>query len=173
MNTRKSMKFPVIVTFIIIGIIVYFFVTIKQTEVFCEKTYNFDSGIYLKEEVLATLDGKEIDKLKVKKTIVLPSKYTKDDTYLYKFKDNLDRTLNYLVNNVEYTILDDRIIIEISVNKNEVVLLKNISFDVSNDLDIIINSNTKSKDVITLSIGDDYTDGEFMKTLKGYGYSCK
>ena len=67
-------------------------------------------------------------------------------------------------------IIEDRIVVEISVNKNEVILLKNISFE---DKKIVINSNTKSSDVLTLTVGDDYTDGEFMKTLKGYGYSCK
>ena len=170
MSTRKSMKLPIIITFIIIGIIVFLFARIKQTEVICEKTYNFDSGISLNEKVIATLDGKEINKLDVTKTIILPEKYIKDENYVSDIKNNLDRTLSYLGDKVNYSILDDRIIIEISVNKNEVVLLKNISFE---DKNIVINSNTKSSEVVTLTVGDDYTDGEFMKTLKGYGYSCK
>lgn len=170
MSSRKSMKLPVIITFIIIGVMVFLFTRIKQTEVTCEKTYNFDSGIYLKEKVVATLDGKEIDKLDVTKTIVLPEKYLKDENYIIDIKNNLDRTLSYLGDKVSYSILDDRIIVEISVNKNEVVLLKNIKFE---DKNIIIDSNTKSSDVVTLTVGDDYTDGEFMKTLKGLGYSCK
>lgn len=170
MNTRKSMKLPIIITFIIIGIIVFLFARIKQTEVVCEKIYNFDSGISLKEKVVATLDGKEINKLDVTKTILLPEKYIKDENYIEDIKNNLDRTLNYLGEKVSYSFLDDRIVVEISVNKNEVVLLKNISFEGKK---IVINSNTKSSDVVTLTVGDDYTDGEFMKTLKGYGYSCK
>lgn len=170
MNARKSMKLPIIITFIIIGIIVFLFARIKQTEVVCEKTYNFDSGISLKEKVVATLDGKEINKLNVTKTILLPEKYIKDENYIEDIKNNLDRTLSYLGENVSYSFLDDRIVVEISVNKNEVVLLKNISFE---NKKIAINSNTKSSDVVTLAVGDDYTDGEFMKTLKGYGYSCK
>lgn len=170
MNTRKSMKLPIIITFIIIGIIVFLFARIKQTEVVCEKTYNFDSGISLKEKVVATLDGKEINKLNVTKTILLPEKYIKDENYIEDIKNNLDRTLSYLGENVSYSFLDDRIVVEISVNKNEVVLLKNISFE---NKKIVINSNTKSSDVVTLAVGDDYTDGEFMKALKGYGYSCK
>lgn len=170
MNSRKSRKLPIIITFIIIAVIVYLFVRIKQTEVTCEKTYNFDSGISINEKVVATLDGKEIDKLDVTKTIVLPEKYINDEEYVENIKSNLDRTLSYLGKNVKYNILEDRIVVEISVNKNEVILLKNISF---NDKGIVINSNTKSSDVLTLSVGDDYTDGEFMKTLKGLGYSCK
>ena len=170
MNTRKSRKVPIILTFIIIGIIVFLFARIKQTEVVCEKTYNFDLGISLKEKVVATLDGKEINKLNVTKTILLPEKYIKDENYIEDIKNNLDRTLSYLGENVSYSFLDDRIVVEISVNKNEVVLLKNISFE---NKKIVINSNTKSSDVVTLAVGDDYTDGEFMKILKGYGYSCK
>ncbi len=170
MSSRKSRKLPIIITFIIIGIIVFLFVRIKQTEVTCEKTYNFDSGISIKEKVVATLDGKQINMLNVTKTILLPEKYINDVEYINDIKNNLDRTLSYLGKKVSYSFLDDRIIVEISVNKNEVILLKNISF---NDKKILINSNTKSSDVITLTIGDDYTDGEFMKKLKGYGYSCK
>ena len=170
MNSRKSRKLPIIITFIIIAVIVFLFARIKQTEVVCEKTYSFDSGISLKEKIVATLDGKEINKLDVTKTILLPEKYIKDENYIEDIKNNLDRILSYLGEKVSYSFLDDRIVIEISVNKNEVVLLKNISFD---DKKIIINSNTKSSDVVTLTVGDDYTDGEFMKTLKGYGYSCK
>ncbi len=170
MSSRKSMRLPIIITFIIIAVIVYLFARIKQTEVICEKTYNFDSGISLKEKVVATLDGKEIDKLDVTKTILLPEKYTKDESYIIDIKNNLDRTLSYLGDKVSYSILDDRIIVEISVKNNEVVLLKNIKFE---DKNIVIDSNTKSSDVVTLTVGDDYTDGEFMKTLKGYGYSCK
>ena len=170
MNSRKSRKLPIIITFIIIAVIVFLFARIKQTEVVCEKTYSFDSGISLKEKIVATLDGKEINKLDVTKTILLPEKYIKDENYIEDIKNNLDRTLSYLGEKVSYSFLDDRIVVEISVNKNEVVLLKNISFD---DKKIIINSNTKSSDVVTLTVGDDYTDGEFMKTLKGYGYSCK
>ena len=170
MNSRKSRKLPIIITFIIIAVIVFLFARIKQTEVVCEKTYSFDSGISLKEKIVATLDGKEINKLDVTKTILLPEKYIKDENYIEDIKNNLDRTLGYLGEKVSYSFLEDRIVVEISVNKNEVVLLKNISFD---DKKIIINSNTKSSDVVTLTVGDDYTDGEFMKTLKGYGYSCK
>lgn len=170
MSSRKSMKLPIVITFIIIAVIVFLFARIKQTEVVCEKTYNFDSGISLKEKVVATLNGKEIDKLDVTKTILLPEKYIKDENYVNDIKNNLDRTLSYLGDKVNYSVLDDRIIVEISVDKNEVVLLKNIKFE---DKKIVIDSNTKSSEVVTLTVGDDYTDGEFMKTLKGLGYSCK
>ena len=170
MSSRKSRKLPIIITFIILAVIVYLFVRIKQTEVTCQKTYNFESGIYLKEKVVATLDGKEIDKLSVTKTIYLSQKYTNDEKFINDIKDNLDRTLSYLGDKARYSVLNDRVVIEIKVSKDEVVLLKNISF---NENGIVVNSNTKSSDVLTLTVGDDYTDGEFMNTLKSLGYSCK
>jgi len=173
MSNRKSMKLPIILSFIILGVIVYLFATIKQSEVKCEKITTFDSNIYVKEEVTAVMDSQKINNIKIKKTIVLPEKYTKDETYLYKIKEELNRTLEYLGNKVTYTIDSDRIIIEIFVHKNEVVLLDNIKFNTTNDLQIVINSNTKSRDVVTLKVGDNYNDGEFMKRLKKEGYSCK
>ena len=51
MTTRKSMKLPVLITFIFICIIVYLFMNIKQTVVVCEKTTIFDSDIKLVEGI--------------------------------------------------------------------------------------------------------------------------
>ena len=50
MNTRKSKTFPILIAVIFIIIIVYLFMSIKQTEVICSKTYNYDSNIRLSEE---------------------------------------------------------------------------------------------------------------------------
>ena len=172
MSTRKNMALPVVLTFIIIVIIIYLFATIKQTEVSCEKTKIFDANIRLTENVVTTMDSKKIDKINVKKTIVLPEKYVKDDHYLNGIKNALDNTLEYLGDNVKYTIGDDRIIINIEVSKNEVVLLDNIDFIISDDLQIKIDSNTKSSGVVTLTVGDNYTEGELMKRLKNNGYTC-
>ncbi len=173
MSTRKSMKLPVVLVVIILGVIVYLFMNIKQTEVSCEKITTYDSNIYLKEEVTAVMGNQKINSLKIKKTIILPEKYTKDETYLYKIKEKLNNTLEYLGDKVVYTINKDRIIIDINVNNNETVLLDNISFNTSNDLQIIVNSNTKSSDVVAVKVKDNYTDGEFMKRLKKEGYNCK
>ena len=59
------------------------------------------------------------------------------------------------------------------VDKNQVLLLDNIQFIVNDDLQVEIDSNTKSSNVITLTVGDNYSDGEFMKRLKNNGYRCK
>ena len=170
MATRKSMTLPIVVTLLFILIIVYLFTSIKQTEVVCEKSFAFDSEIRLKEEITSKLDSKKITSMYVTKTIILPDQYA-DDEHLDKIKSSLDRTLEYLGDKVKYTIGGNRIIVNIDVHKNEVLLLDNILFD--NNGEIKINSNTKSSEVVTLTIGDNYTDGEFMKRMKKDGYSCK
>ena len=106
------------------------------------------------------------------KTIVLPEEYA-DEAHLNSIRYSLDNTLEYLKNKANYTISSDRIIVEIKAGKNELLLLNNISFNVNDDLQIVIDSNTKSSNVITLAVGDNYTDGEFMKRLKNNGYRCK
>ena len=173
MNTRKSKTFPIIITFLILAIIVYLFTTIEQSKVTCEKTRVFDNNVRLTERLVTVTDGKKIDSMTLTKTIVLPEKYLKDDHYLVGIKNALENTLDYLGNKVKYTIGDDRLTVSINVDKNELLLLNNIEFITNDDLQIKINSNTKSSDVITLSVGDNYTDGELMMRLKNNGYNCK
>lgn len=173
MNTRKNMKFPIIIAFIFIVIIVYLFANIKQSEVSCERTKTFDGDVRLTEKLLVVTDGKEINSMSLTKTIVLPEKYLKDDHYLVGIKNALENTLEYLGDKVKYTIGEDRIVVTMNVNKDEILLLDNINFVVTDDLQIKINSNTKSSEVITLSVGDRYTDGELMTRLKNNGYNCK
>lgn len=173
MSTRKNMTFPIILTFIIIAIIVYLFTSIKQSEVTCEKTRTFDGDIRLVERLVAVTDGKEIDSMRLTKTIILPEKYLKDGDNLTGVKNALENTLDYLGKNVKYSVGDDRVVVNIEVKKDEILLLNNIDFVANQDLQIKINSNTKSSDVITLSVGDNYTDGELMMRLKNNGYSCK
>ena len=81
--------------------------------------------------------------------------------------------MTILKEKVNYTISEDRIVVTIEVRKNEILLLDNIRFTIENGLQIHINSNTKSSEVIPLTIGDSYTDGEFMTFMKSRGYSCK
>ena len=172
MSTRKSMTFPIIIALIFIVIVISLFVSIKQTEVICSNTTSFDSGIKLDEKVVAEIDGKKISRLEVTKTIYLTDKY-KNESSISEIKKSLDRTLSYLGDNVKYNISEDKIIVTIDVKKNEIVLLDNIDFSLNNNSFIHINSNTKSSDVITLKVGDSYTDGEFMQKMKSMGYSCK
>lgn len=172
MATRKSMTLPVIITFLFILIIVYLFSSIKQTEVICSKSKTYDGNVRVDESITSTLDGKKITSMHVVKTIVLPEKYA-DEVHLNSIKYALDNTLEYLGDSVKYTIGSDRIIVTIDVHKNEILLLDNIEFLANDDLQIVIHTNTKSSEVIPLSVGDSYTDGEFMMRMKNNGYSCK
>lgn len=172
MSTRKSMTLPVIITLIMIVIIIYLFATIKQSQVVCEKVRTFDSDVRLEEKIVSTLDGKSIKEISIVKIITLPDKYAKE-TYLNSIKFSLESTLNYLGDKVKYTTDGNKLIVKINVNKDEVVLLDNIDFIDNGDLEIKVNSNTKSSEVVTLTVGDNYTDGELMKRLKNNGYICK
>ena len=174
MNTRKSMKLPIIITFIFICIIVYLFMTIKQTVVVCEKTTTFDSDITLKETVTADLDGKKITSLSVMKKITLPDKYNRKEQNLVGIKNSLEYTVEYLEDHSSCVITGNNVVNNIEVSDNELVLLDNISFaDNNGELIIHIDTNTKSSNVIALQVGDNYTSGEFMMYLKNKGYACK
>lgn len=174
MSTRKSMKLPIIITLVLIIIVIYFFINIKQSTVTCEKTDKYGEDIIVKEQVITTLDSKKINSIKVKKTIKLSDEYIKNEELIDNIKESIDRTMSYLGKNINYKIDDNNIIIDIEVNKDELILLDNIYFEkYNNKYEIKINSNTKSSSVIALSIGDNYVDSELMKKLKEKGYSCK
>lgn len=175
MGTKKSMRLPVIITFIIICIIIYLFTNIKQSKITCEKKFSFDSDIKLYEDVDIILDNKKISNISLRKNIVLPEKYSRKRENLVGIQNSLETTLNYLDDKVSYNLSDDRIIIDIDVDSNnELVLLSNLDFyDNNGELGIQIDANTKSNNVVTLTVGDNYTDGELMKKLKNNGYNCK
>ena len=172
MATRKSMKLPIILTFIFLAIIVYLFTTIKQTEVVCDKTTLYDADVKVIEDVVVTLDGKEITNLNVSKKIVLPDKYNNEST-INGIRFSLEKTLDYLGDRVEYTNTDYGLLVNIKIDDNKLVLLDNISFIENDSLEIKVESNTKNSNIVVLSVGDNYTDGELMKRLKNNGYACK
>lgn len=174
MSTRKSMTLPIIITLIFIVIIIYLFMTIKQSKIVCEKTSEFDGGFTVNEVVETTTDGKKINSLKITKTINMADRYMNNSDSLDEIKNTISHTLDYLGDNVQYKVLDDAIVVEIEVEKDELVLLDNINFvDNGGKVDVVIDTNTKSSNVVALSVGDNYTDGELMKRLKNNGYTCK
>ena len=61
----------------------------------------------------------------------------------------------------------------INVSDDELLLLDNIDFMGTDDLGMVVNTNTVSSDAVTLSVGDKYTDGELMKKLKNNSYTCR
>lgn len=170
----KKTFFPVLITVIIIVIIIYLFVTIRQSNVTCTKTTVNDLDIKVTEKVETILDSNKISEIKLTKTIILPDKYLDTDKYLDSISYAIDKSYAYLGKD-KYNIskLSDRLIVTVTVNKNEILILNNIDFEDSDDLSIKINTNTKSSDVITLKINDNYTEGELMTHLKNNGYICK
>lgn len=172
MTSRKSKTIPVIIAFLFLGVIVYLFVNIKQSQVTCEKSTTFDSGVRYNEVIIVTTDGKKITNMDLTKSVVLPDKFA-NKTHIDQMRETFERTLEYLGNNVKYTVSDNKIIANIQVNKNEILLLDNVQFIMTDDLYMKVNSNTKSNLVVPLTIGDNYTDSDLMKYLKNYNYSCK
>ena len=173
MNTRKSMKLPIVITFIMLIIVVYLFATLQQDKVVCEKTTNFDNGVTLKEVVTTTIDNDSISNIQLVKKIILPKKYLDNESYQNSVKYSLENTLEYLGKSVKYEITLTGVIATIDISKDELVLLDNIDFSSNGDLGMNINTNTMSGDVITLKIKDKYTPGELMKKLKNNRYSCR
>lgn len=173
MTANKSRAFPIIITCIIIVIIIYLFASVEQPYVTCNRSETNDLGIRVVEEISVEIDGNKIDEMNLTKTIVLPDKYTNDDTYLNSLKFMLENHYDYLKDDVEYVISSDRIIVTVEVDdKDDTLILNNIEFIENEDLEIKVNSNTRSSDVVTLSIGDKYTEGNLMIKMKNNGYSC-
>lgn len=172
MSTRKSMKAPVFIALMFIVIIVYLFSTLKQSTISCNKTTVYDADIKLIETVVANTDGKKITALYVTKKIILPEQFNNNST-INGIKSSLDNTLSYLEDRVKYNTDSTGLTVKINVEDNKLVLLDNLTFiDDGGNLVVKINSNIKSSEVVTLSVGDNYTDGELMKKLKNNRYSC-
>lgn len=173
MRSNKSKVFPIIITVLIIVIIIYLFATIKQPYVECRKISTDDLGIRIEEKLNTSLDGNKIAKMELVKTIILPDEYLDDDTYLDSIRYSLKKSYEYLgEGKVTFSQLDDRIIAKVVIEDRETVILNNIEFLEVNGLQIKINSNTKSSGVVTLKVGDNYTEGELKTRMKNNGYVC-
>lgn len=169
----KNRTFPIILTLIILVIIIYLFVNIKQPLVECNNIYTDDFDITIKENLKTSFSGNKISEMALVKTIILPEEYQKE-YYLESIKSSLQKAYEYLDDNAKITISDNnKIIVNINISDDETIILKNIEFQNNGDLEIKINSNTKSSDVITLKIKDNFTEGEFMTHLKNNGFTCK
>lgn len=173
MDNNNGRAFPIVLTILIIGIIVYLFATIKQPYVECNRQFTDDLGIVVKENIVTTFGGNKIDTMKVTKTIILPDEYAKKK-YVDSIKFSLENSLDYLGSKkVKYEVFNNKVVARITIDKDETVILNNIEFNDNDGLQIKINSNTKSSEVVTLKIGENYTQGQFMTRLKNNGYVCK
>lgn len=173
MNNKKINAFMyLIIVVIIIGIIIYLIANVKQPYVKCNRSYTDDLGIRIDEDIITTLSSRSISSLNITKTISLPNKYNTEanrNTIIY----SLNNAFEYLGDDFSIRENDNQIIVKIETNSKIPVILDNISFSYNNSLALNINTNTKSSDVFTISVGDKYSEGELMVSLKNYGYSCK
>lgn len=174
MKHGKNRVFPIVLTIVMIVIIIYLFATVKQPLVVCDRKVVDDLGITINEELEVTMEGSKIGKIILVKTIKLPDEYLKDETYINSVMFMLENSYAYLdkekvsVNKTKSTVTS-----RVEIDDNEVVMLNNIEFKDNDGLQMKINSNTKSSDVVTLKIKDSYTEGELMARLRNNGYSCR
>ncbi len=175
MSRRKNKVVPMIITVFIIVVIIYLFVHLEQPYIECSRTTTNDIGIQLQEVLVAQLDNNRIDDMELTRTIILPDAYLNDsDRYLDSMESSLEESYQYLgKNKVQFTKREDRLIATIHISDDETIILNNLEFFDNNGLEVEINPNTKSSEVVTLKIGDSYTEGEFMTHLKNNGYVCK
>ncbi len=172
MSTRGSRILPIILGILILGIIVYLFMTVEQKIVSCSNTYT-SNNVKITEKVDATIDGNKVTHMNVTKTIVLPDGMA-NESNINLVKSTIEKGLEYLGHD-SYTITTgvNKVVVDIDLDDNKTIILNNISFVEGKDLIMKINPNTKSSEVITLKVGDNYTEGEFMTHLKNNGYTCK
>lgn len=172
MFSSKS-RLPIIITVMLIAIIIYLFATVEQPLVVCEKKVKNDLDITVSEVLETTLDSNEIRKMVLVKTIILPDEYLGDNNQLDNIMFILDKSYEYLGDKVTITKSKDRVVVKVVVEDEETIILNNIDFFDNEGLQMRINSNTKSSEVLTLSVDDNYSEGEFMTRLKNNGYHCK
>ena len=174
MFTSKGKGLPIIITIMLIVIIIYLFATVEQPLVVCEKKVTDDLDITVSEVLETTLDGKEIKKMVLVKTIILPDKYLVDDNELDSIMFALEKSYKYLGEDKVLVTKGKRsVTVKVVVEDDETIVLNNVEFFDNDGLQMRINSNTRSSEVLTLRVEDDYTEGEFMTRLKNNGYSCK
>lgn len=174
MRRGKNRVFPIILTIVMIIIIIYLFATVKQPLVACDKRVVDDLGITINEELKVTMDGNKIGKMVLVKTIKLPENYLKDDSYINGVMFALENSYAYLDNdNVVVNKTKNSVTARVEIEDNEAIILNNIEFVDNGELQMKINSNTKSSNVVTLKIKDNYTEGELMARLRNNGYSCR
>lgn len=171
---KKNMIIPSIVTVLMLVVIIYLFASIKQPYVECSKRTTDNLGIVVNENLVITLSNNKISKMHVTKKIILPAKYLNDDSYLEEIKQALIKSYSYLSSEVVTVSRGTNyLLVDINTLKDETIILNNISFIDVDGLQIKINPNTKSSEVVTLKIKDKYTEGEVMTKMKNSGYVCK
>ena len=169
---KKTMFTGFVITVIIIVIIFYLIVNIKQPYITCSVNHVDDLGIKYNEVVKSQFSSKSISKIEIVRVISLPDRYN-SETNVNAINYALKRSYKYLGKDVKFSTNDNEVTMKISTVKNLPIILNNMEFYDQNGLGIKIDTNTKSSESANLKIGDKYSEGEYIVFMKGYGYSCK
>lgn len=174
---NRSKIFPIVLTLLILIIIIYLFVNIKQPYIECFNTVTDSYGIKIKENLKVNMDSRMITKINLEKAIMLPDEYlVNDDNFLDTIKYAVLKSYDYLDgSDIDVSKSGNKIIIKVIVDKDETLILNNISFTKSDDdsLQIKIINNIKDSSVVSLRISDNYSEGELISHMKNNGYKCR
>ena len=142
--------------------------SVKQPYIECSNEKVTDANSVVNENLKVSLEGNKISKIEVIKSMNLDKRYINSISY------SLENAYKYLGNKASIERESDKIIVKITVDKNnETILLNDIDFYNNDGLQIDVESNTKSSDVVTLSINDKYSEGDLLIRMKNNGYRCK
>ena len=170
MTRTRNYTPVVIISFILLIIIIYIFMNFKQETITCFSTTTFDD-VTVSENLVANFSGSSISSMTLTKKFVISDRFA-DTAHINAIVNALEKTLSYL-DDVKYSTSSNSVTVTINTTGKDILLLKNIEFISNDDLEIKIDSNIKSSNVIALKVGDNYSEGELMTRLKNNGYSCK
>ena len=173
MKKSKKSNFivPIVLVAILIVIIFYLIANADQPYVTCKMSKSDNLNIEIKEDINVKLSSRKIVELNIKKEYTFPDNLNRDSN-VNELKNSLENSLEYLGEDQNIYVKDNQVIVNIITKKKKPILLNNVEFSYNEGLAININTNTKS-DVTSLSVGDEYSEGNLLVYLKNRGYSCK
>ena len=173
MKNRKSLFWPVMIGIVIIAIIIYLVASLEQPYVTCSIKHNNDGAI-IEEKITTTFNSGVISSINYNKTITLTGKY-QNVGFSKSLKSSFDKAYNYLGDAYSIKIDNNVVSVDIKLDKKVPIILDNIEvyYNEGEGMVTKIQTNTKAPGVTTLSVGDKYSEGQFMTKLKNKGYSCK
>ena len=169
---KSKYVIPTILTIIAIVVIIFFFVNAKQPYVECSRTTKNEYS-QVNEDIVVKLDNNKISGMTLTRKIILNDKYLSEEN-LDMIENELKKAYRYIDSSkLSFSRGINYVLVMIDVKDDETLILKNIKVSYDNDLNIYINPNTKSSEVVTLKMKDKYSEGEFMTMMKQEGYVCK
>ena len=165
--------FGLIIVSIIIIVVIYLFINIKQENVECIKSTTDELNINIVETLDLSIRNNIIDKMELYKQIILPNNLNNQKN-LDMIQEKLKYYNEYLgENNIKFRTKDNSITLVSSVKDKEILLLDNIDFENKGELIMNINPNTTDDSIIRINNKDKYDSSEFMIYMKDKGYKCR